>query len=304
MMLWFKNAIIYQINKDTLLDKDAVEKAVNAALFTPCGSTDSTKSGWTSPYGEAQSDDKNIMDINGQLLLRFKKEIKILPSPVIKKALAEKIAKQEDTLGRQLKKSEKLSLKDEVLIDLLPRAFSKYQFYWLWIDTKNKRIIIDSSSFKQAEDMLALLRKELGSLALTPFSTEKPLEQIMTSWVIEKQPITSLSLGSEIELKDSAEESCVVRCKNQEVTSDEILVHINAGKLVNKLQLIDENGSSYLLNKDCTLKGIKFDSEILEQNEDFMAEEYDKKLEADFLIMNHALSDIIDRLIGNLTLSH
>lgn len=295
-MLWFKNAIIYQLNKDYLLDKHIVEQAINANPFMPCGNTDSAKSGWVSPYGE-HGDNPLLIDIDGQLLLRLKKEIKILPSSVVKQALADKINKQEDALGRKLKKTEKLSLKDEVFIDLLPRAFSKYQHIWLWLDTKHKRVIVDSASFKQAEDLLALLRKEMGSLALTPLSTETPLENTMTDWVRNAVVYPDIKLGDEVELKDAVEDKQIVRCKHQEIDSHEIFVHIDAGKQVSKLKLVDERGLSFILNRDYTLKRIKFEGDILDKNEDFMPEERDRKLEADFVIMTNALADTINSLI-------
>lgn len=295
-MIWFKNAIIYQFNKDHLLDKKLIENAINACPFSPCGNTDSTKSGWVSPHGD-KSEMPLMLDIDGQLLLRLKKESKMLPSSVIKQALMDKIAKQESLLNRKLKKTETATLKDEVFIDLLPRAFSKYQFFWLWIDTKYKRLIVDTSSFKQAEDLLALLRKEIGSLAVTPLSCETPLEKTMTDWVRNKQYHPPLLLGNEIELKDALEDNQIVRCKNQEMDSNEIFVHIDAGKLVSKLHLIDEGGVSFILNRDYTLKRIKFDGIVLDKNEDFMPEEKEQKFEADFFIMAETLSNTLNSLI-------
>lgn len=289
-MLWFKNAIVYQLNKDNLFDIQAITNAVNACPFVPCGNTDSMRSGWVSPFGESQ-DNPLVLDNNGQMLLRLKKEIKILPSSVIKQALAEKVTQQEQLFNCKLKKAEKLSLKDEVYIDLLPRAFSKYQFFWLWIDTVNKRVIVDSSSFKQAEDILALLRKEMGTLALTPYASDTPLEKTLTKWVKESLSFPPIILGDEIELKDAVEDSIVVKCKNQEINSQEIFVHIDSGKQISKLKLLDERGVSFILNRDYTLKRIKFDNAILDKNEDFLPEESNAKLEADFMLMISQLTD-------------
>lgn len=294
-MLWFRNAIIYQLNKDNLLDIQLLEKAVNACPFVPCGNTDSTRSGWISPFGD-EPENPLMLNVDGQILLRLKKEIKILPASVIKQALNEKIIQQEQLLNRKLKKSEKLLLKEEIYIDLLPRAFSKYQLFWLWIDTKHKQVIVDTSSFKQAEDILALLRKEMGTLALTPYATDKPLEKTLTKWVRETLHFPPLLLGDEIELKDAIEESILVKCKNQDINSQEIFVHIDYGKQVSKLKLIDERGVSFILNRDCTLKNIKFDSTIVDKNEDFLPEEKNHKLTADFIIMTNTLFDTIEIL--------
>lgn len=294
-MLWFKNAIIYQLNNDNLLDKQTIENALKSALFSPCGNLDTTKMGWVSPYDDNNLDDF-IIDMQGHLLLKIKKETKILPAPVIKQALNEKIDKQEKALSRKLSKNEKATLKDEVMIDLMPRAFSKYNYYWLWIDIENKRIIIDCSSFKLAEDILAILRKKLGALALTPLSIEKPLEKIMTTWVREKLSFPPFILGDEAELKDPLEGNGIISCKNQDITSDEMLVHLDSGKWVTKLKIIDERGINFIINPDLTLKRIKFDSVILDENEDIGSDEFDKRLEADFYIMANTLSNSINDL--------
>ena len=294
-MLWFKNAIIYQLNNDNLLDKQTIENAVKSASFSPCGNLDSTKMGWVSPYSDNNQDDF-IIDMQGHLLLRIKKETKILPAPVIKQALNDKIDKQEKALSRKLSKNEKATLKDEVMIDLMPRAFSKYNYYWLWVDTQNKRIIVDCSSFKLAEDILAILRKELGALALTPLSIEKPLEKIMTTWVKEKLSFPPFILGDEAELKDPLEGNGIISCKNQDITSDEMLVHLDLGKWVTKLKIIDERGINFIIHPDLTLKRIKFDSVILDENEDIGSDEFDKRLEADFYIMANTLSNSINDL--------
>ncbi len=292
-MLWFKNAIIYQLNNDTLLDKNAIEKAIKSVPFTPCGNIDTMKMGWVSPYNDNYHDDF-IVDMQGHLLLRIKKETKLLPAPVIKQALLEKIDKQEQALSRKLTKNEKATLKDEVMIDLMPRAFSKYNHYWLWIDTINNRIILDTSSFKQAEDILAILRKELGALALTPLSIEKPVEQIMTTWVKEKLNFAPFILGDQAELKDPLEGNGIISCKNQDITSDEMMIHFDSGKWITKVKIIDERGVNFIVNNDLTLKRIKFDSSVLDENEDIGADEFDKKLEADFFIMANLLSTTIN----------
>lgn len=74
---------------------------------------------------------------------------KILPSPVIKQALEAKIFKLEAEQGRKLKKTEKDSLKDEVLHSLLPRAFSRFSQTMMWIDTVNDLIMVDCASAKK-----------------------------------------------------------------------------------------------------------------------------------------------------------
>lgn len=298
-MIWFKNAIIYQFNKETLLDVVKIEQALKEHIFVPCGSLDSSKMGWVSPYNDAN--EIELINVQDQLLLKMKKETKLLPSTVVKKALNEKIEQQEHALNRKLKKTEKLALKDDVFIDLIPRAFSKYQYYWLWIDSVNRRLIVDTSSYKMAEEIIAVLRKSLGSLALTPLSIKKPVEQVLTTWVKEQLTFPPLALSDEIELKDPLEGNGIVRCRQQDIDSDEIKIHISAGKLVTKMKVTDANGIAFIINKDLSLKQIKFDPTLQDKNEDFLPEEKAKRLEADFCLMNNTLSNSINELTKAIT---
>lgn len=82
-------------------------------------------------------------------LLSARAKKKNPPSPVIKQALEAKIAKLEAEQARKLKKTEKDSLKDEVLHSLLPRAFSRFSQTMMWIDTVNGLIMVDCASAKK-----------------------------------------------------------------------------------------------------------------------------------------------------------
>ncbi|WP_392566026.1 recombination-associated protein RdgC [Utexia brackfieldae] len=292
-MLWFKNAIVYQFSKETILTKEALETALKSMQFIPCGSQDMSKFGWVSPC----LNDNLVLEMQGQFLLKAKKETKMLPSSVVKQALQVKIDHLEQTQQRKLKKIEKETLKEEVLIDLLPRAFSKYNHYWLWIDTKSQRVIVDSASYKQAEDLLALLRKCLGSLPLIPLDSEIPLEQLLTKWVKENQSLPPFILGDEAELKDPLDGNGIIRCKQQELTSAEIIMHIDAGKQVTKLKLIEEAYVNFILQSDMTIKRLKYDASLLDKNEDIDRADIEKRLEADFLVISDVLRDTIEHLI-------
>ena len=161
-MLWFKNLMVYRLSRDVSLRAEEMEKQLAAYTFSPCGSQDMAKTGWVPPMG-SQSDALTHASSTGQIIVCARKEEKILPTPVVKQALEAKILKLEAEQGRKLKKTEKDSLKDEVLHSLLPRAFSRFSQTMMWIDTVNGLIMVDCASAKKAEDTLALLRKSLGS---------------------------------------------------------------------------------------------------------------------------------------------
>ncbi|WP_029686397.1 recombination-associated protein RdgC [Tatumella saanichensis] len=294
-MLWFKNMMVYRLNREIPLSAEDMEKQLSACSFTPCGSQDQSKTGWVSPLNDHS--DSLLHVSQGQILLCARKEEKILPAPVIKQALEAKISHLEKEQQRKLKKTEKDSLKDEVIHTLLPRAFSRYSQTWLWIDPQHQLIMVDSASAKKAEDLLALLRKSLGSLPVVPLSLETPIELTLTEWVRSGTPAAGFALMDEAELKATLEEGGVIRCKKQELVSDEIAHHIEAGKRVTKLAVDWQERLQCVICDDGSVKRLKFSETVREQNDEIDREDQALRFDADFVLMTGELAAFTEALV-------
>lgn len=296
-MNFFKNAIVYRITRDIQISADELETQLKNLEFSPCESQDMMKVGWTNPIktGEALTH-----SVGNQILIVAKREEKILPSDVIKKELQAKVDKLEAEQGRRLKKTEKDSLKDEVIHTLLPRAFSKESVVRIWIDNDNQRIIVDASSAKRAEDTLALLRKTLGSLPIVPLTMETPIELTLTEWLRDGTIPKGFNFTDEAELKAILEEGGIARFKKQDLVSDEIASHIEAGKLVTKLSLDWNETIQFTLCDDGSLKKIKFSDVLKEQNDDIDREDIAQRFDADFALFTGEMTRLIDSLIDSL----
>lgn len=299
-MNFFKNAIIYRIsNPMSLMAQLAtIEQQLLPFQFTPCGSNDMAKTGWVPATMFSQT---LAHQANGQYLLTVQRQEKILPGPVIKQELAARVAKLESEQGRKLKKTEKDSLKDEVLHSLLPRAFTKDSRTQLWIDVMNGLIVVDASSARKAEDALALLRKSLGSLPVIPLTIENPVELTMTEWVkLGKVPGDYFTIGDAAELKAILADGGIAKVKKQDLVSDEIATHIEAGKVVTKLALDWQQRVTFTLTNDAMLTRLKFCDELIEQNDDIDHEDVLARFDADFTLMTGELQSLIKQLITGL----
>ncbi|MBH2942069.1 recombination-associated protein RdgC [Serratia marcescens] len=294
-MLWFKNLMVYRLSREVALNADEMEKQLSAFAFTPCGSQDMAKTGWVSPMGSHS--DALTHAVNGQIVICARKEEKILPSPVIKQELQAKIERLEAEQHRKLKKTEKDALKDEVLHSLLPRAFSRFNQTFMWIDTVNDLIMVDAASAKRAEDTLALLRKSLGSLPVVPLTMESPIELTLTEWVRSGEMPAGFAIQDEAELKAILEEGGVIRCKKQNLISDEIAVHIEAGKLVTKLAVDWQERIQLMLSDAGSLKRLKFADTLREQNDDIDRDDFAQRFDADFILMTSELAALIKNTI-------
>ncbi|EJS0970473.1 recombination-associated protein RdgC [Salmonella enterica] len=295
-MNFFKNAIIYRLTNPMSLmaQLPTLEDSLCAFQFNPCGSQDMARTGWVPATEQHQM---LVHQANGQYLLTIQKQEKIIPGPVIKQELNARIAKLETEQGRKLKKTEKDALKDVVLHSLLPRAFVKNHRTQLWIDIGNALITVDASSAKRAEDALALLRKSLGSLPVVPLTIENPVELTLTEWVRSGLVPAGFAMGDAAELKAILADGGIAKVKKQDLISDEIKTHIEAGKLVTKLALDWQQRITFTLSDSATLSRLKFCNELLEQNDDIDREDAMARFDADFTLMTGELSALIKQLI-------
>lgn len=296
-MNFFKNAMIYRLSRDTMslmAQLANIEQHLQPFQFTPCGSNDMAKSGWVSATPVSQT---LAHQANGQYLLTVQKQEKILPGKVVKQHLDARVAKLENEQGRKLKKNEKDSLKDEVLHSLLPRAFTKDSRTQLWIDIANGLIVVDASSGKRAEDTLALLRKSLGSLPVVPLTIESPVEMTMTEWVRSGVVPKGFLIGDAAELKAILADGGIAKVKKQDLITDEIATHIEAGKVVTKLALDWQQCIAFTLSDDATLSRLKFCDDLIEQNNDIDREDVLARFDADFTLMTGELSALIKQLV-------
>ncbi|HBT4785516.1 TPA: recombination-associated protein RdgC [Klebsiella variicola subsp. variicola] len=287
----FKNIFTYRLARDITLDTKSVNEALAAMTFNPCGSQDMATCGWVPVLGDSLTH-----EYKGNLLMIMQREEKILPSAVLKKELQNKIDKLEAEQGRKLKKTEKDSLKDEVLHSLLPRAFTRESRSRLLIDRDNGLVFVEASSAKKSEDMLALLRKSLGSLPVVPFTPAEPLELTATEWLKNGFP-QGFTAGEDAVLQALMEDGGAVRCKKQDLQSDEVLKHIEAGKVATSIALHWQDRASFTLTDDMSIKRLTFCDDLYDQNDDIDREDVAQRFDADFILFTGELSALFSALV-------
>ncbi|MCV4819834.1 recombination-associated protein RdgC, partial [Escherichia coli] len=108
---------------------------------------------------------------------------------------------------------------------------------------------------------------------VVPLSVENPIELTLTDWVRDGSAPQGFQMGDAAELKAVLEDGGIARVKKQDLGSDEISTHLEAGKLVTKLALDWQNRIKFTLDHNFSLTSVKFADELLEQNSDIDSED-------------------------------
>lgn len=290
--MWFKNLKAYFITDDISWKQQEIEEQLESLSFRPCGNLDLATMGWVAPINGGKS---LLHSANGAYWICLKKQERLLPAAVVNAALAEKVAKIEQETGAPVPKKAQQDLKQEIVTQLLPQAFTRDSFTNAIICPAQGYVFVDAGSDGKAEALLATLRKAIGSLPVVPLARTS-MDAHLTLWLKDSAP-AQIEVLEEAELTADDENAATARFKNQALTDDEVLHHIDAGKRVTKLGVCWDERMTMVIESDLTLKRIKFTDLIKEQNEDIPKDQHHARLDADFALMSGELLSLATGLV-------
>jgi recombination associated protein RdgC len=293
--MWFKNLSLFRFTEPFTLNADELAEKLETLRFYPCGAHETFSAGWTAPLGKPEQ--QLVHATNGYMMLCVKKQERVLPPSVVHEMLQEKAAEAEGQQGRKLSKKERARLKDELIFDLLPRAFTFSKKMYAYIDPKGGWLVVDSASAKNAEDLLSLLRKSLGSLPAVPINTANNPVAVMTQWLVTRQTPDDIVVEDECELRSPGEEGSVIRCKRQDLALPEIQNHLDTGKEAILVALNWADRLSFIMDKNFAIKRLRFLDLIQDQLADSEVEDEATRFDVDFAIMSAELGLFLPRLV-------
>ena len=295
--MWFKNIRAYRLTSPFTLSPEQLGEQLAQRGFEPCAKSQALSLGWVPPLGESGEDGALVHAAAGRMLLKLKREEKLLPSTVVRELLDEKVADIEAGQARKVYRKERLTLKDEIVQDCLPRAFSRSSAIHAYIDTRANWIFVDAASANRAEELLNLLRECIGSFpVLLPQVNNAPVA-VMTGWLLHRNLPQDFELGDECELREPGEEGGVVRCRGVDLLSEEVETHLHAGKQVARLSLGWDERLQLVLAEDLCLRRLRFADELMKENEDIAEGDDAARLDADFALMADAIGSLQERIL-------
>jgi recombination associated protein RdgC len=293
--MWFKNLGIFRLTEEFTLTPEELEQKLESMAFRHCGPHEEFNFGWTAPIGKTGR--QLVHSSNGFMMLCGKKEEKVLPAAVLNEMIQEKTLETEEQQGRKLSKKERTAIKDELIFELLPKAFTFSRKIYAYIDPKGGWLIVNTASAKSAEDLLSALRKCLGSLPAIPINTlDKPVVT-MTQWLINNQAPEDITIEDECELRSPEEAGGIIRCKRHDLALPEIRNHLDTGKQVIRLAVNWADRLSFIIDDNLAIKRLRFLDLIQDQVADVETHDEAARFDVDFSIMALELANFLPRLM-------
>jgi recombination associated protein RdgC len=280
--MFFRNLTLFRF--PSTLDFSQLDILLPDVQLKPVGALELSSRGFVSPFG--RGDEALSHRIGDALWLTVGGEDKILPAAVVNDLLAKKLAAIEEKEGRKPGGRTRKRIKEDLLHELLPRAFVKPSRTDALLDLEHGFVAVDTSSRKNAEAVVSEIRHALGSFPALPLNAEVAPRSILTGWIAGEPLPEGLSLGEECELKDAMDGGAVVKCQNQDLQSDEIAKHLEAGKQVTRLALILDDHVSFVLGEDLVIRKLKFLEGAVDQLENTERDDLRAELDARFALMS------------------
>ena len=292
----FKNLIVYRIGPTWVADRAALEAGLEKMIFLPCGATQPVAAGWAPPRGVLHG--PLLEAVGTQWLLKLVIEQRVLPSAVVKRRLDERAAQIEQATGRKPGKKQTKELKEEIVLELLPQAFTKQAAIQVWLNPNDRLLMIDASSPARADEVVTHLVKALEAFSLTPLHTAQSPAAAMSEWLTTGEPPAGFSVDRECELKSADESKSAVRYARHALDIDEVRQHIAAGKLPTQLALTWQGRVSLLLTEALQIKKIAFLEGVFEGGKPGKDEAFDADAAIATGELGKLIPDLIDALGG------
>jgi recombination associated protein RdgC len=293
--MFFRNLTLFRFSSAVAADLEKLDEALDGHRLRPCGALEMATRGFVSPLGR---DEQALSHGMGAFtLVAVGAEEKLLPAVVVNEELSRKVKKVAEDEGRRVGGRERKRIKDELMDQLLPRAFVRPTRLAAYADRKHGWLVLDTASRKAAENALTALRDALGSFPAVPLAPEQTPRQVMTEWLTSGQLPAGLALADECELRDpTSAGGAVVRCRHQELESDEIREHLRGGKQVFQLGLSFDGRLGFVLGEDLVLRKLRFFDVVTDELADTQSESAAAELDARFALMTLELKRLLGKL--------
>lgn len=292
--MWFKNLTIFTLDEPLSDSAEDLHEALAGQRFRPCPPHEPQTQGWAAPLG--RNFDQLTHGSGPFTLMKLTREERLLPASVLREQVAERVEAIEDKEGRKVSRREQKEIRENLENELLPRAFTRRQSTTGYFDTRNQWLIVGNATDRRIQEFTTLLRNTLGSLPIKPLRVAEDPAIMMTDWLMNGTKPGGFTIEDECVLRDADDPKNVARLRQQDLGSDEVRTHLEAGKLVSELGLSWNDRVRFVLGDDLRIRRLRFLDTVEEELEDTATDTPEQQLDARFTLMALELEQLIPAL--------
>ncbi len=291
--MWLKNLRIFRLDRQFEVSAQALADMLAKHQFATGGSQEPLSLGWVPPREGGEL----VHEVNGQYLICMRAEKKLLPSAVVNQAAREKAREIEEQQGYKPGRKQMKEIKEQIIIDLMPRSHAVQRDTLVWIDTRNHWFVIDTAVVAKSDEVLALFAKSVEPFPVLPLYTGQSPAGAMTTWLVDDDAPANFTVDQDTELRSTGDSGAAVRYVKQSADIDEVRKHVEAGKQCTRLALTWADRISFVLTDALDVKRVA-PLDILTKKQDVTAINDDDIFDADITLMTSELAKMISNLVA------
>ena len=292
--MWFRNLTIFRL-RSFAHSAQQVADALAKHAFHPGTSLEMQTQGWAPPRDGGDL----VHAVNGQMLLTFQTQKKLLPTAVVNAAVKARAAEAEEQQGFKPGRKQLRELKEQITEELLPKAFSTTSRTAVWIDPVNGWLAIDAGSSAKADAVIGYLFKSIDPLDLVALQTTVSPVAAMTEWLINDQAPAGFTIDQDLQLEAASESKATVRYVRHPLDPEDLGRHIAAGKRCTKLAMTWNDRVSFELTDSMTIKRVSA-LDVLKETANGSSTNEAERFDADFALMAGELAQLLGGLVDAL----
>lgn len=299
--MWFKNLVVYRLPADFTPDSTDLGGRLSRAPLQPCGGFDMESRGWITP----RDNELFVHTVSRHWLLALGIDQKLLPAAVIRQVTQERADKLAALQPFPVGRKQMRDLKQQVMTELLPKAFTRRRTINAWIDPAHHWLAVDTAGENKAEELVEMLRKSLDNLPIKRLETQHAPGAAMTAWLASGNAPAGFTIDQDLELRAGDDSKSLVRYVRHDLHGREIQQHIAAGKRATRLGLTWNNRISFVLTEQLQVKRLVFLDILKNEAESQSASAdggEDEQFDVNFALMSgelaHLLADLTAALGG------
>lgn len=289
--MWFKNTFVYQVRDAEFTQRIADATELVAKEFHDCMPTQPVSMGLVPPHSTLTELQLTTREF---IVWQVQRQERLLPGTVVNETLQERVEALQHEQDRRVGRNERTDLKEEITIELLPRAFTRNQRHLVILDRLSGWLFVQCGSEARADDVTAFLREALGELPIVPLGSLCQPEAVWGSWLSTGELPPDTEIKDEMTLFQPAEDA-TVKVKQLPWDSAEVQQLLDAGYRPNQILLTWDERLTVQLNDKSVFKRLKFSDELQEQAANEGGDSAVAEWEAGLHLMTAALRAFTDQ---------